>query len=141
MRWWQVYYAFKDSFQFGWQVENLLLASFFVKPMYNLPTDERRKEWERGLNYLFRHPWEIPRFIKKLTNELAILNERLETKNNVGGSKIGQSVKNIDYIHALMLITYRDVEKVYDLRVFEVAETLKAIQTAVELFTKPKADK
>jgi len=141
MKWWQVYYAFKDSFQFGWQVSHLLMASFYIRPVYNLPNEQRRKEWERGLNYLFQHPLELPKIVQKLTNELALLNERLGVKDSKESERIGQTTKNIDYIHAMLLMVYRDVEKVYNLRVFEVAETLKAIQTAVELITKSKADK
>lgn len=128
MRWWQVYYAIRDSRKLNQSVELLLLASYFLSSLVGYSFEERKRLWDKAISEVIKNPKRVIRIIPQATEELIIFYERagLDKKEP---TTTGDTVSVIEQIHALLLLMYKEPDKVWNLRLRDVAEIIRAVKT------------
>lgn len=138
MKWWQLYYAIKDGWElqkqkgfekFGYEV--FITSSWFLeKDIYRYPLADRIALWGRAVAKLLTH--KDTSYLNRTRQELNLFYERLQPLLKGGGR--GSSPQNIEFIHAFLVKTFNgDVEKVYNLSLWEVAEILNATHQLLKL--------
>lgn len=127
MKWWQVYHAIRDSRKLNQSVELLLLASYFLSSLVGYSFEERKRLWDKAISEVIKNPKRVIRIIPQATEELIIFYERagLDKKEPT----TGDTVSVIEQIHALLLLMYKEPDKVWNLRLRDVAEIIRAVKT------------
>lgn len=143
MRWWQLYYAIKDGWELqkypefkGLSYEVFLVSSWFLeKDFYRYPLVDRIARWGQAVaKFLINSDASYLNLTKR---ELDLFYEKLKPLLR-GGTGRGFSPNNLDLIHAFLIKTYGDVEKVYNLTLWEVAENLYSTYLLLELQKRSK---
>lgn len=137
MKWWQLYFTIKDVWELRKDerfkeisYEVFLLATYYLEEdFYTYPTNRRFQEWGRAVAKVLRlRPYEN---VRKIKDSVETLYERLKPLLNTNSS--GNTPRNIDLLHSFLIEKVGDVEKVYNLELWEVGEILFATHQIVKL--------
>ncbi|MEM0472617.1 MAG: hypothetical protein QXX84_06955 [Sulfolobales archaeon] len=145
MKWWQLYFAIKDTWELRKDerfkdipYEVFLLATFCLeKDFYTYPITRRFKEWGRAVAKVLRFPSD--KNANRVKGSLETFYERI--KPLLDSKSFGNTPHNIDLLHSFLIEKVGDIEKVYNLELWEVGEIIHATYQIVKLRKSIKENK
>lgn len=131
MRWWQLYFSLNDAKKLNQPPELLLLASYFIDNLWLYPFEERKKLWDKGIQQAIAKINKLSKYVKTATQELVYFYERVGIKGE--NKTTGDTTSTLETIHALLLFIYKEPERVWNLRLHEIAEIVRGIKIVVKV--------